>query len=83
MNEKLLAPHKGKLNGNLVKYCFADHLFTANLWNKIYNGSICRKAFSHLANLDLRKGEDWYTFLLLLITARPIQELKMYFTGII
>lgn len=65
MNEKLLTPHQGKLNGNLVKYCFVDHLFTASLWNKIYNGSICRKAFSHLANLDLRKGEDWYTFFII------------------
>lgn len=65
MNEKILAPYKGKLNGNLVNHCFVNHRFTANLWNKIYNGNICRMAFSHLANLDLRKGEDWYTFLII------------------
>lgn len=27
LNEKLLRPHKGKISGNLLKYCFANHFF--------------------------------------------------------
>lgn len=65
LNEKLLRPYKGRINGNLLKFCFIDQLFTANLLNKIYKGDICRQAFSHLANSNLRKGEDWYAFLVI------------------
>lgn len=73
LNEKLLRPHKGKISGNLLNCCFIDHLFTANLWNKIYKGDICRQAFSHLVNSNLRKGEDWYTFFVIAYYSRTYE----------
>lgn len=73
LNEKLLRPHKGRISGDLLRRCFVDHLFTANLLNKIYKGDICRKAFSHLANSNLRKGEDWYTFFVIAYYSRTYE----------
>ncbi|EKU79333.1 glycosyltransferase [Veillonella seminalis] len=61
-NRKWLSSFSGIYQGDIVKACFEQHKFGANLLNKIYNGDICRLAFSKIENSKLTKGEDWYAF---------------------
>ena len=62
MNQKMLAPYIGKLEGNLLKSCFIDKKFSFNLWNKIYKTKICKEAFKLVENGNFPKAQDLYAF---------------------
>lgn len=71
MNEKLLEPYSGTLkNRSLVKACWEEGLFGYTLWNKIYDGELCRKAFGQVEDGSFPKAQDLYAEFLLLYYAR-------------
>lgn len=81
-------PPKGFVESdNLPADCFDKRLFGWNLWNKIYNGDICRKAFSEVCDEFLIKAEDMYVFFIILTLtkkyygAQDSNELYIYRLG--
>lgn len=62
MNQKMLAPYIGKLEGDLLKSCFIDKKFSFNLWNKIYKTKICKEAFKLVEDGNFPKAQDLYAF---------------------
>lgn len=71
MNEKLLEPYSGTIkNRSLVKACWEEGLFGYTLWNKIYDGELCRKAFGQVEDGSFPKAQDLYAEFLLLYYAR-------------
>lgn len=71
MNEKLLEPYSDTLkNRSLVKACWEEGLFGYTLWNKIYDGELCRKAFGQVEDGSFPKAQDLYAEFLLLYYAR-------------
>ena len=62
-NKRLLAPYqKEALRGDLVKACWEEKKFGFTLWNKAYQGDLCRKAFSRIEDGSFPKGQDVYAF---------------------
>ncbi|MBE6007944.1 MAG: glycosyltransferase [Lachnospiraceae bacterium] len=67
--ERWITPYDGKrsfkYNGDFTNFCFVEKAFGWNMWNKIYNGDIVRKAFSYIGNNYINMAEDVYhTFLI-------------------
>lgn len=63
--ENFMMPKEGLLEGNLVKFCFVDHVFNCNLVNKVWKSSICKKAYQNIEDGHYVSAEDRYaTFLL-------------------
>ena len=62
-NQRRLKPHLGRVEGDgLVEACWKDKLFSFNLWNKIYEGGLCRMAFSQMEDILLPKAQDLCAF---------------------
>ncbi len=62
-NENALKPFIGKIHkSNLLFSCWKDKKFGFTLWNKIYNGDICRSAFSMVEDGYFPKAQDLYAF---------------------
>lgn len=60
---KLLRPYYGKLTGaDVFESGFARQKVWGTLWNKLYRGELCRKAFSQLPEANYAVGEDLLTF---------------------
>lgn len=66
-NKKNMKPFLGRLESddNLVNTCWKDKKFGFQLWNKIYKGSIVRKAFSEVEDGSFPKAQDLYAFFLI------------------
>ena len=62
MNQRLLEPYLGKLEGNILKSCFIEKKFAFNVWNKIYKTELCKKAFSLINDGNFPKAQDLYAF---------------------
>lgn len=66
MNQKLLFPYLNRIqNENLIFQCWKEKKFGFTLWNKIFNGNICRKAFSEVEDGSYPKAQDLYAFFLI------------------
>lgn len=65
-NQKLVKPHIGWIreDKNLIYAVWKKHLFGFQLWNKIYNGDICRKSFRDVEDGVYPKAQDLYAFFL-------------------
>jgi glycosyltransferase involved in cell wall biosynthesis len=64
--ERQLNDFKGELSGNdIVKKCFYRETYTWNLWNKIFNKNITKKAFKNMDNDRLILGEDLYVYFIM------------------
>ena len=64
--EKFCGPFENYLyDENIYFSCFEKELFGFNLWNKIYNGNIVRKAFSYVKDGYFPKAQDMYAFALI------------------
>ncbi len=60
---RLLKPYSGVLkNADLLHACFVEKKFRFHLWNKIYDGELCRKAFSSVEDGYFPKAQDMYAF---------------------
>lgn len=65
-NENALKPFIGKMHKhNLLFSCWKDKKFGFTLWNKIYNGDICRSAFSMVEDGYFPKAQDLYAFFII------------------
>lgn len=64
-NEKLVKPLLEKLEEDLVIACFKEKKFGFQLWNKIYNANIVKKAIVEIEDKYLPKAQDLYTFFLI------------------
>lgn len=58
----LINPSVRKLNGDLVRACFARNQFGFQLWNKIYRGDLVRLALRGCRDEYLPKAQDLYIF---------------------
>lgn len=50
---------------NLIEACWKKRLFGFQLWNKIYNGRLCRYAFEQIRDGEYPKAQDLYAFFLI------------------
>ena len=56
-------PLQEKITGTDVYFkCFKDKKYSFNLWNKIYNGDVVRKAFEYIKDGFFPKAQDMYAF---------------------
>lgn len=63
MNEKLLKPQEGKLDGRSVfESCFIERTYGFTLWNKLFSAELCKKAFLALEDAFLPKAQDLYSY---------------------
>lgn len=60
--------------------CFEEKLFNFNLWNKIYNGNMARKAFSFVKDGYYPKAQDFYGFALMAFFSKTYASIdaKLY-----
>ncbi|MBP3649285.1 MAG: glycosyltransferase [Clostridia bacterium] len=63
--KKLLTPYHGRLNGDILKYCFAENKFHFQIWNKIYKAEICKQAMRHFPDGRFSKAQDLFAFFLI------------------
>ncbi|MGN1344523.1 MAG: glycosyltransferase, partial [Traorella sp.] len=62
-NQKLIAPYKQKLSGKEVfTSCFVEKKYSITLWNKIFESTFLKKAFSKMEDKYLPKAQDLYSF---------------------
>ncbi|WP_445357348.1 glycosyltransferase [Microbulbifer sp. ANSA002] len=60
-NQRLVQPFTEKtISSNLIENCFLQKKFSFTLWNKIYSGAVCRKAFSEVSDGYFPKANDLY-----------------------
>ena len=65
-NYRSMKPYLEKISAdNLIYACWKENLFGFNLWNKIYNGNLCRKAFSYIKDGYYPKAQDLYAFFII------------------
>lgn len=78
MNQKLLEPYmEGEINEeNLVGACWTDKFFGYSLWNKIYKGDICRRAFQQVKDGSFPKAQDLYAFFLIAYNSRSYRGIE-------
>lgn len=66
MNQKLLKPYMKEIHDeNLVFSCWEERKFGFSLWNKIFDGEICRRAFEKVKDGSFPKAQDLYAFFLI------------------
>ena len=69
-NRHSMSPYLGVLQEDLVLACWEYNKFGFNLWNKIYKGDICRKAFKEMDDGIFPKAQDLYAFFLIAYYSR-------------
>ena len=73
-NRRQLEPYIGKVEGeNLIHACWNEKKFGFQLWNKIYNGEICRRAFMQVEDGSFPKAQDLYAFFLIAYYSRTYE----------
>ena len=61
--ERLLEPYAGRLEGkDVFEGCFREKRYGFSLWNKLYNGDLCRKAMRCVEDGVFPKAQDKYAF---------------------
>ena len=61
-----VAPYKGVIHdASLAEKVWKEQSFRFTIWNKIYNGNICRKAFSEVLDGYYPKAQDLYAFFII------------------
>lgn len=66
MLEKFLKPCvESFYDADILHKCFIDKYFGFTLWNKIYQGDLCRNAFSCVEDGAFPKANDLYAFFIL------------------
>ena len=74
-------PFNGKIKEDTLFFkCFEEKLFNFNLWNKIYNGDMARRAFSCVTDGYYPKAQDFYGFVLMAFFSRTYASIneKLY-----
>lgn len=79
--KKMLQPCLDKIQTeNLISSLWQDGKIGPDLWNKIYDGIICRKAFAEMEDIFVTVEPDWYALFLLTYYAKSYIgiEKKLY-----
>ena len=65
--KKAADPFIGTINEeeNLLKSCWIEKKFGIELWSKIYNGQLCRKAFHYIEDGSFPRAQDLYAFFII------------------
>lgn len=75
-------PYYGILRGpDVFDACFRADLYGFNLWNKMYEAGLAKKAFAHVEDGRFPRGQDVYAFCLLAYFAESYRGLfgeKLY-----
>ncbi len=70
-NQRLVKPYPGLLDGvDLIRVCWNERKFGFQLWNKIYDGDLCRRAFSYVEDGYFPKAQDLYAFFIVAYFAK-------------
>lgn len=70
-NQEAMKPALYRIEAeNLIEACWKNRLFGFQLWNKIYNGRVCRYAFEEIRDGEYPKAQDLYAFFLIAYHAR-------------
>lgn len=80
-NKRFTAPCLEMIHDkNLIFSRWRDRKFGFNLWNKIYNGNICRKAFEMIEDIYCNMAEDLYIFFVIAYYSKSCMgiENKLY-----
>ena len=67
---KFTDPCLERIEGDLILACWEKRRFGFNLWNKIYRGDLCRRAFSFVQDAHVTHAEDLYIFFIIASMAR-------------
>lgn len=77
---RLLEPYQGRLEGsNVFEGCFREGKYGFNLWNKLYDGTVCRKAISHIEDGTFPKAQDKYAFFVISYFAQSYRGINKEF----
>ena len=84
--EERLRPYTKRINEeNITNLCFVEHRFSFTLWNKIYRGDLCRRAFGLVEDGSFPKAQDMYAFFIISSLSRSYigidKKLYRYFAG--
>ena len=70
-NQNMLQPYTERvLTGSLLQACFEERKMSVGVWNKIFRGELCRKAFALVEDGFFPKANDLYALFLLLHQAK-------------
>ncbi len=63
LNKRLSAPYLGKLKGKEVfNKCFLERAYWIQLWNKLFDAALVKKAFTYMPDEYMPKAQDLYTY---------------------
>ncbi len=66
MNQRLIEPYAGRLTGpEVFRACFVKKKYAFTLWNKLFRGDLCRRAFAAMEERYLPKAQDLYAYFVL------------------
>ena len=83
MNQRFLFPCLEEIRAeNLIFSCWKEKKMGFSLWNKIFNGEICRQAFADVEDGFYPKAQDLYAFFLIAYYSRSYMGLKIVCTDI-
>lgn len=80
-NQKMVEPYLENIYGeDLIRCCWEDKKFSFTLWNKIFSGDICRRAFSCVEDGNFPKAQDLYAFFIIAYFSKSFSgiEDKLY-----
>lgn len=80
--KRLLAPYQERLEGRQVfEECFCEGKYGFSLWNKLYEGTTCRKAMRHIEDGVFPKAQDKYAYFVISYFAKSYRGIdKDYYT---
>lgn len=68
---RFVKPYDGTLSGrDVFEKCFVDNAYRFNIWNKVFDATLCRKAFGAMSYVRLPKAQDEYEYYVLSFYAR-------------
>ena len=77
MNQRFLFPCLEEIRAeNLIFSCWKEKKVGFSLWNKIFNGEICRQAFADVEDGFYPKAQDLYAFFLIAYYSRSYMGIE-------
>lgn len=82
--EKMLEPYGGKLKGSILNECFVKCKFHYQIWNKIFQAKLCKRAMAMFPDGRYSKAQDLFAFYLIAFFAQTylgVPKEKYYIYG--
>ena len=75
--ENFVRPYYGRLIGDrVIRGCFEEEKYRFSLWNKIYNSSVVKLAFSHMQDAYMSMAEDKLAYFMIAYYAKSYVGIK-------